>query len=139
MENKIKHLEMIEKIVERMGSNSFQLKGWAVTLVTIIGALAAKETDKRFFLLSFIPLLAFWFVDSFYLQTERKYKVLYRQVAEKGEKDIDFKMDTSQISYTEDDLKRVCYCRCLFSATEFWFYIPITIAVLGLAFLLKVF
>lgn len=34
MENKIKHPEMIESIIERMGSNSFQLKGWAVTLVS---------------------------------------------------------------------------------------------------------
>lgn len=34
MENKIKHPEMIESIIERMGSNSFKLKGWAVTLVS---------------------------------------------------------------------------------------------------------
>ena len=33
MENKIKHPEMRESNIERMGSNSFQLKGWAVTLV----------------------------------------------------------------------------------------------------------
>ena len=28
MENKIKHLEMIEHIIERMAKNSFQLKTW---------------------------------------------------------------------------------------------------------------
>ena len=27
-EKKIKHLEMIEAIIERMAKNSFQLKGW---------------------------------------------------------------------------------------------------------------
>ncbi len=47
MEKKIKHLEMIESIIERMGNNSFQLKGWTVTLVTIIGALSAKEDTRQ--------------------------------------------------------------------------------------------
>ena len=47
-ENKIKHLEMIENIIERMAKNSFQLKTWAVTLVTLVGALGTKEADKRF-------------------------------------------------------------------------------------------
>ena len=41
-EQKIKHLEMIEAVIERMGNNSFQLKGWAVTLVGIIGGLSAQ-------------------------------------------------------------------------------------------------
>jgi len=31
-QNKIKHLEMIEAVIERMAKNSFQLKGWAMTL-----------------------------------------------------------------------------------------------------------
>jgi len=34
MENKIKHLEMIQGVINRMASNSFALKGWAVTLVS---------------------------------------------------------------------------------------------------------
>lgn len=36
MENKIKHLEMIEHIIERMAKNSFQLKTWTMTLVAAI-------------------------------------------------------------------------------------------------------
>ena len=133
MENKIKHLEMIESIIERMSSNSFQLKGWAVTLVSIIGALAARETDKRFFLLSFIPLIAFWLIDSYYLQYERKYKELYKRVRVKKEEEIDFDMTT-------DDIKteRTGYWKCVRSRTEAWFYGPICVAVLALAFIMKV-
>ena len=33
MDNKIKHLELIQGIINRMAGNSFMLKGWAVTLV----------------------------------------------------------------------------------------------------------
>ena len=48
MEKKIKHLEMIERVIERMARNSFQLKAWAMALVALVGALAAKDADKRF-------------------------------------------------------------------------------------------
>ena len=40
MENKIKHLEIIQGIINRMAGNSFALKGWAVTLIAGIFALA---------------------------------------------------------------------------------------------------
>ena len=42
-QNKIKHLEMIEAVIERMAKNSFQLKGWAMTLVAAVGALASQK------------------------------------------------------------------------------------------------
>ena len=135
MEKKIKHLEMIESIIERMGNNSFQLKGWAVTLVTIVGALAAQGSDKRFFLLAFIPLVAFWCLDSFYLQMERKYKVLYKNVCDKDEKQIDFNMDTRKIKYSDDDASRICFFRCMFSPTECTFYLIIGLALSLLAYL----
>ena len=136
MENRIKHLEMIENIIERMGSNSFQLKGWAVALVSIVGALAAKETDRKFFLLAFIPLVAFWFIDSYYLQSERKYKHLYKIVLKKDESKIDFSMDTDSIVVKGT---RMQYRKCLLSRTEMGFYGSVIIAVIILAILLKVF
>ena len=46
--NKIKHLEMIENIIERMAKNCFQLKAWTMTLVVLIGGLAAKDTERKF-------------------------------------------------------------------------------------------
>ena len=33
LENKLKHLELVQGVVNRMSNNSFLLKGWAVTLV----------------------------------------------------------------------------------------------------------
>lgn len=136
MGNKTKHLEMIENIIERMGKNSFQLKGWSVTLVTIIGALSARETDKRFFLLAFIPILAFWAIDSFYLQLERKYKYLYNQVRIKSEYNIDFDLDTKNINVKGT---KMTYWSSIVSKTELLFYGAITLAVLVMAFILKVF
>ncbi|MBO6301465.1 MAG: hypothetical protein J6N15_03400 [Ruminiclostridium sp.] len=136
MEKKMKHLEMIEGVIERMGSNSFQLKGWAVTLVALIGGFAAQGSDKRFFLIAFIPLIAFWFLDAFFLQLERKYKILYKNVADLEENKIDFNMDTRKIVCAGKDAKRICYCKCLFSITEWPFYLIIAGAVVVLALIL---
>lgn len=137
MKNKIKHLEMIENVIERMGSNSFQLKGWAVTLVSLVGALASQGSDIRFFLIVFVPLLAFWFLDSFYLQMERKYRILYKNVIDTEEKCIDFNMDTSKIVCDGEDVERICFCRCLFSKTEGPFYLIIIGSVCVLYMILK--
>ena len=65
-----KYLEMIQDVVKRMATNSFMLKGWAVTLVAGIFALSAKDTNKIFFIVAYIPIILFWFLDSYYLQLE---------------------------------------------------------------------
>jgi len=135
-EKKMKHLEMIEAVIERMGNNSFQLKGWAVTLVSVVSTLAAQGTDKRFFLITFIPLFSFWFLDAYYLQMERKYRQLYKIVSGKEENLIDFNMDTKGLTYLDNEMEKVCYCSCLFSETEWPFYLVIAGAVSGIALLL---
>lgn len=123
-EKKVKHLEMIEAIIERMAKNSFQLKGWAMTLVAAIIALSTKDADQRFILFALIPVLGFWVLDSFYLQQERKYKELYTQILVKEEKDIDFSMDTSLIK-----TKRTKFLSCMFAKVEWIFYLLIIAAV----------
>lgn len=44
MEEKMRHLEMIQNVISRMASNSFLLKGWTVTLV--VGLLAFATSRK---------------------------------------------------------------------------------------------
>ena len=127
---KIKHLEMIEAVISRMGSNSFKLKGWAVTLVSIVGTLAAQGNDKRCFLLAFVPLLAFWLLDAWYLQTERKYRVLFRQVATQPADHIDFDMDARNVvSGAPEKAHRCRYRDCLLSWTEIGFYGSIAVTM----------
>lgn len=81
MESKIAHLGFIQGIINRMGSNSFLLKGWSVTLVAAIFALATKDADKRFLIIAYFPILIFWILDAFFLRQERLYRKLYDAVA----------------------------------------------------------
>lgn len=139
MDNKIKHLEMIEAVIERMAKNCFQLKGWAMTLVAAICALSTQGSDKKFIILAFVPILGFWILDSFYLQQERKYKLLYKNVAAKKEENIDFNLDTSLAEGTVKETKCLCFANCMFSVSEIWFYPIIAVAIIVLALVLKVF
>lgn len=137
--NKIKHLEMIEAIVERMAKNCFQLKGWAMTLVAAVAALSSQSADKRFIVLAFIPIVGFWILDAFYLQTERRYNLLYKNVAAKMEEDIDFNLDARMATGTSADMERLCFFKCFFSVTETCFYGVVAVALIVLAIVLKIF
>ena len=132
--NKVKHLEMIELIIERMAKNSFQLKGWSVAIATLIITLSANNEDKRVAFISLIPLLSFWFLDAYYLQLERVYTVLYRLVAARNEEQIDFCMDVSGIPRCD----RLSFRSCLCAFPEMGFYLPVTIAIGIIIIVLKV-
>lgn len=130
MENKRHHLDLIESVIQRMGSNSFALKGWAVTLVAGIFALSSKDADKMYFLIAYIPVLVFWGLDAYYLKQERLYRALYEIVRVKEENQIDFNMDTADLPELPNEQTE--YCNCLFSKTELWFYFPLAILSTGI-------
>jgi len=138
-EKKIKHLEMIEAIIERMAKNSFVLKGWAMTLVVAVSTLASQGSSKKFMLLAFIPILGFWALDAFYVQQERRFKQLYKNVVAKSDKDIDFSMDTSKVTGTKEEMKRLYFYRCILSPSVVWFYPVIAGALIAVVIVLKVF
>jgi len=133
---KIKHLEMIEAVIGRMGSNSFKLKGWAVALISLVGTISTQANDKRCFLLAFVPLLSFWLLDAWYLRTERKYRVLFKRVIELSNDSIDFDMDVRNIACKDHaEVRCIRYRNCLFSKTEFWFYGGIAVTMFLFYFL----
>lgn len=137
IEQQIKHLEMLEAVIQRMVDNSFKLKEWTVALISVLGVLSSQGTDKRFMLIVFLPLFAFWGLDAFYLQLERKYRILYKNVISNHASE--FCMDTRSIVATGNDLKGICFFNCLFSKTELVFYATIGVVMGGLMHFLSVF
>jgi hypothetical protein len=95
MDQKLKHLEFIQGVINRMGHCSFLLKGWSVILVSGLFALAAKETNPLFVYLAYLPAIAFWILDGYYLYQERLYRRLYDQIRAREPDDIDFGMNAS--------------------------------------------
>ena len=139
MEKKIKHLEMIEAIIERMAKNSLQLKEWTMALVVLVATITSQSGNENLVLLGFVPIIGFWFLDSFYLLQERKYKVLYKNVSKKEEDKIDFNLDTNVDVNGEERNKneRLCMYNCIFATSEILFYPIIAISLTILFIVLK--
>jgi len=97
MENKLKHLEFIQNIITRMNNNSFFIKGWAITLVSALFALAAGDTNLNYVLITYIVLPVFWVLDGFFISKERQFRALYDEVSliTKDDK-VDFRMETDK-------------------------------------------
>lgn len=71
---------MIQAIIDRMGRNSFLLKGWTVTLVAALIGLAAAGSNADLALIAAVVSLVFGLLDAYYLAVERNYRALYNSV-----------------------------------------------------------
>ena len=115
-DGRIKHLEMIQAVVNRLAGNSFSYKGWAITIVAGIFVLSAKQADWRYLLAALVPTLAFWGLDGYYLRQERLYRALYNQVRvmslEVWTKQP-FSMDTREVRREVASWWRVCWSRTI--------------------------
>jgi hypothetical protein len=130
-DKKLKHLEFIQNVISRMNSNSFLLKGWCITLVSALFALAAKDSNKNFVLVSYIAIPVFWILDGFFIAVERRFRDLYDEVSKKKTDEIDFSMDASK--YIKGNRRWVC---SIFSQTLVSFYGVAVVATLIVMFLI---
>lgn len=92
MDAKLKHLEFVQGVINRLSTNSFLLKGWSVVLVSAIIAAGSQRLDG-FVYLALLPAAIFWGLDGYFLRNERAYRKLYDSVRTKNPDDIDFCMD----------------------------------------------
>ncbi|OJX33613.1 MAG: hypothetical protein BGO86_02805 [Chryseobacterium sp. 36-9] len=122
MEEKLKHLEFIQNIILRMANNSFIIKGWCITLIAGLFALAEKDSSKVYVLIAFIPILAFWILDAYFLHKEIAFRCLYEDVRKKENGQIDFNMNVSEFE------KEIKFSKTLFSETYVYFY-PFLLAI----------
>ncbi|WP_164015231.1 hypothetical protein [Pyxidicoccus trucidator] len=121
-EDKRKHLELIQGVINRMTSNSSSLKGWAVTLVAALFALSSQDADQRYAYIALLPAFAFWMLDAYYLQQEKLFRDLYNDVRQKP--GTDYSMDTS--GFARESLNEAAARPALAA-----FYIPLLLAVIG--------
>lgn len=78
-----KEIDLIQNCITRMATNSFYIKGWHIGLLTALVAffVSREEVDYTvLFSLTLIITIIFWFLDSYYLLLERKYRWKYQWV-----------------------------------------------------------
>ncbi|WP_407342005.1 hypothetical protein [Pengzhenrongella phosphoraccumulans] len=92
MNNKIQHMQFIQAVIARMAANSFQFKGWSITIAAGLAAFAAIESRTALLVMVLVSTVLFWGLDGYYLWLERCFVALYNAVAAMTEDQVDFSM-----------------------------------------------
>ena len=114
-ETKIRYLEAIQRVVDRLSNISFILKGWAVSLVAALMALATSGSNPRFVLITYIPIAVFWFLDAYFLMMERQYRDIFKENMDLSEK-------LAHFSLARPKGNIAMYGKAFFSITIFFAY-----------------
>ena len=115
----VKHLEFIQGVVNRLGSNAFLLKGWSMT-VLVAGALlmVRLRPDQPLLVLTLlVPVFGFWLLDAYFLWQERLFRAEYDRVRQQDE--TDFAMNPVQ----HRDKPKHSWPATFFSVTLVIFYV----------------
>jgi hypothetical protein len=130
MDDKLKHLEFAQGVINRMGQNSFLIKGWTVTLISALFALAAKDSNQKFIIVAYFPTIIFWLLDSYFLYQERLFRKVYTHISKQTV--IDFSLATKDFDEGLSDWASVA-----FSKTILLFYGCIIATLLTVMFIIN--
>lgn len=83
----------------------------------------AGNSNVKAVIVTLMPLVVFWFIDTYYLMLERKYRCLYDDVRKKAEDKIDFNMNYNNIKIELKDIKNYGFFNILFSKSVLPFYL----------------
>ena len=128
-EKVVKHLEMTQAVINRLGSNSFLVKSWSMTIIVAAMVLIAKhEIQTPYFVLVLIlPALGFWILDGYFLWQERLFRQVYDEI--RVQSDTDFEMNPMK----HRNKPKCSWLSAIFSLTLVIFYI------VEIAFIISVF
>lgn len=76
-----KEIDLIQNCIERMAKNSFSCKGWNLTLIAGTFALVSEKVNKWYICIVILSInLCFWWLDSFFVLQEQKFRDKYEWV-----------------------------------------------------------
>ena len=120
-----------------MNTNSFQIRGMNVAIVSALLAIYAAVQNVIFVFLGIVPTVLFWFLDSYYLQQERKFRGVYIDVAGLKNK-VNVKQYEMPIQkYTKKIDKQYSYFCVFVSKTIISLYLTLVILLLVSGLILK--
>ena len=79
-EMRMKHLELVQNAVMRMGGNSAALKGYSMGITAALIALAGAIDKPRILLLGLPIIMVFAVLDATYLALERGFRNHYNEL-----------------------------------------------------------
>ncbi len=117
----IEEVKVIQDIIRRMAINSFNLKAWTITLIV---ATVLFNGSGKYVLVAYVPLIAFWYLDSYYLRQEKLFRKVYNWI-------IDYRLEnTDKLFYLNPmqfDNEVQSVLRIMFTVSTLPFYFGIFI------------
>jgi len=115
---------MIQKVIERLARNSFQIKAWAATIFTAAIVLTYSIINTLIFIVLITVISLFWALDSYYLKQERLFRKLYEyntsQFNNLSEKEKIKMFDMNISTFHVNGI-----IKTMFSVSEFLYYIAL--------------
>lgn len=128
-ESRIRYLEAIQRVIDRLSNTSFILKGWAVSLVAGLMALAASGTNHGYVLVAYIPTVVFWLLDAYFLMMERQYRQFF-------EENMDLSREVKCFTLKREKATFHMFAEAALSITMLLTYVPLIGAILIAMFVL---
>ena len=119
IEKVVKHLEMTQSVINRLGRNSFLLKSWSMTILVAAMVLIARENLQNQYFVStlLLPIAGFWILDGYFLWQERLFREVYKDIRQQT--DTDFKMNINDYK----NKPKCSWISSIFSVTLIIFYL----------------
>lgn len=91
----LKEVDLIQNCITRMGQNSFEVKGWVISLLAACCAITTLKMGEWTILLivCMAAIVIFWYLDAFFLKTEKLYRYKYEWVIKKRMDTDDYMLD----------------------------------------------
>lgn len=94
-----KEIDLIQSCITRMAQNSFVVKGWLITLVTVVLTLLPENVNTRgVCVIVLLATLCFWYLDAFFLRLERLYRWKYEWIIVNRKKTDEFYYDMNPMN-----------------------------------------
>ncbi len=122
-EKVVEHLKMTQAVINRLGSNSFLVKSWSMTIIVAAMVLITRQNiqnpdfDPYFVLVLILPVLGFWILDGYFLWQERLFRQVYDEI--RVQSDTDFEMNPTK----HKNKPKCSWIAAIFSITLVIFYI----------------
>ena len=128
-----KEIDLIQACITRMAQNSFMIKGWFVSIYAVVLALLPEKINL--FLLCTVLImvnLMFWYLDAFFLRTEKIYRKIYDWVLEmrpKNNRELLYQLNPHEFEGRIEEVESIW--KIMWSKTLKWFYlIPLVIVII---------
>ena len=132
-----KEIDLIQNVINRMANNSFLLKGWLITLISVILALSKDSIiiGNLIYLCMIVclPVIVFWYLDAFFLHKERCYRKLYDWVNRKDTDEHLYSLNYKRFEHDVQSITKIMFSETLFPFYGLTIFILIIITIYNLA------